>query len=144
MRKIGILLLLILCLFQFISCEKESRREGDIRIEMESEKYTVNEPIPISITNELDITAFHYKCDNYDLTASHFSKRILDNWKEQGIYHICTAQFPSGFWGEIAPSETKVDLIRIKASGIYTLKYTFIIDSDTSYYSSNNFEVINN
>lgn len=142
MRKIRTILFYASILIFCYSCEKENiDGKNSIVIETEKNDYNINNVITISITNNLNENATHFICDNHGLRASHLLKYESEKWIEEEITYGCYQMGPMGFFGTISMSETKIDSISIDNAGLYKLKYTFIIDSDTAYYYSNNFQV---
>ncbi len=134
---------LLLFSILLLSCNKDESILAGIQIESSQDQYNVNDNISISIINRLEETAFHFKCDNFDLSYSHILKYEAANWEINERALICTTFGPMGFWGTINTDELKKDSIHLSDPGLYKLKYTFILDADTSFFYSNKFEVLN-
>jgi hypothetical protein len=144
MRKFVIILLCIPFIILFNSCEKGDTKEiafSTIIIETDKYDYNTNEKVLVSITNNLNVDAIYNKCDNHDLRASYLLIDESNSWLQEELGDRCTTMGPAGFWGTILPSETKKDSTYFENAGLYKLKYTFIINSDTAYYYSNDFQV---
>ena len=145
MKTKNIIFPLVTLIFLINGCEKADEIDKTIKkIEIVTDKnfYNSQEMINASITNQLSDTAYHFKCDNHDLRVNYIVKKESDTWVEEDYPLVCTTMGPSGFWGVIIPSQTKNDSLKIDSQGKYKLKYTFIINSDTTDYLSNEFEII--
>jgi len=143
---IGITFILIVGIIY--SCEKEDSEENiqegkQIEIKTKKDVYDNSEMIHLRISNKLEDTAYHFKCDNYNLEPTYILKKQSDIWVKKELHYICTQMGPMGYFGKLIPSQTKNDSLEIDSTGTYKLRYTFIINSDTSYYTSNMFEVLN-
>jgi len=148
MKTIKIIYFILTCTFLLsliIGCETDEPIDNLRTIEIVTEKneYNINETINISITNYLSDTAKYFKCDNHDLRASHIMKNESGVWTEQKLAYRCTAMGPMGFFGDLPPSQSKEDSIKIDSAGTYKLKYTFIIKGDTTNFLSNEFKILN-
>lgn len=142
MNKISLVSGCMVLFFLIIGCAKENAK-GSIKINTEKTEYVTDEMIYITITNKLNHRASHFKCDNVDLKLSHILKYEFGTWTEEEQFYWCTQMGLTGFHGGISPSQTKYDSVEIETMGTYKLKYTFIISSDTTYYLSNEFKIIN-
>jgi len=144
MKTKNIIFSFAILLFIITGCEKDDEIDNAIKkIEIVTDKnlYDIQEKINVSITNQLSDTAYHFKCHNHDLRVNYIVKKEYYTWVEEDFPLICFAMGPSGYWGMIIPSQIKKDSLNIDSQGTYKLKYTFIIDSDTTDYLSNEFVI---
>lgn len=144
MKTYKTLIGLILIFGIIYSCEKSDTPRVNKSIVIKTDKmvYDTGERMHIDVTNILEDTVRHFKCDNHDLGPSYILKKEPPgDWIEKRIHYICTQMGPVGYWGTILPSQTKKDSLKIDTTGTYRLKYTFIINSDTTYHLSNEFEI---
>ena len=151
-HRIFIFLTLILMIF---GCTKELLNKQDISIESTKTKhsnkiikihtdkniYSPGEMIHVKIKSNLSQTAYHYSCDDVNLKPSHILSYVNGKWQEEAKYYICTTLGPMGFWGKLENIYAKEDSLYINKKGLFTLKYTFIVEPDTLYIESNEFEI---
>ena len=141
LKLIGLNFLLVIC---FSNCEVEfetSTNSNDFTVETNETAYLVGDDININITNDIDETAYHYICDNSDLSYDQILRQTEDDWTEESNVVVCTTMGPMGFFGSLEQHEMKNETIQLDVEGAYKLKYTFIMNADTISYFSNEFTV---
>jgi len=139
MKRLIKIMLCLLTVF-VISCEKESKDSISIKIETGKNEYVVNSEIDVTIKNDLNKLASHFKCDNVDLCPAKILKNENGIWIENEYPVVCTQMGPMGYFGVLDLAETKHDTISLfNETGKFILRYRFVVDSDTLDFDSNEF-----
>ena len=121
-------------------CEKEGKDLITIMIETSKKEYFVNSKILVTIKNDLNKQATHFKCDNVDLVPTKILKKENGRWIENEYPVVCTQMGPMGYFGLLNIAETKHDSITLLNSiGRFKLRYRFLIDNDYMDFDSNEF-----
>ena len=124
----------------FIGCEEVSKDPINIKIETGKNEYVVNTVIDVTLTNNSNKQAQHFKCDNSDLGPFKMLKYENGIWIENYYAILCTAMGPMGYFGVLDISETKHDTLSLyNETGKFKLRYRFIVDNDTLDFDSNEF-----
>ena len=128
----------------FSNCEETAIRtfEENIFIITDQNLYQNAEQINVSIKNNFSEEANHFICDGVDLVYDYILTETTEGWTEQDRITWCTFMGPVGYYGTLGSLETKYDSLIINEPGTYKLTYSFILNSDTLYYLSNEFDVI--
>lgn len=131
---------LSLTIFVF-SCEKESNDSTEtIKISTGKNEYVVNSKIDVTLKNDLNKQAAHFKCDNVDLCPSKILKNENGVWFENEYTVVCTQMGPMGYFGILSIAEIKHDTISLfNEVGKFKLRYRFVADNDTLEFDSNEF-----
>ena len=133
----------ILLFILLVQCKREEVVTKTIEIKTDKTEYQIFEQISLIITNHLEKEASHFSCDQIDIAPSHLvEKDNSENWIENELTYNCTHVGPMGYFGTLLSSAIKNDSTSIEETGTYKLKYTFIIENDTTFYYSNEFSVI--
>lgn len=132
-------------LLLFIQCKKQtySNEDRNPTIEIKTDKniYSISENIATEIVNKTANIIYHFKCDNVNIAPDRIEKFQNNSWFDLNYYVVCTAMGPAGYFGNLLPTESISDTILISKSGIYRLKYKFIIELDTVICKSNKFQI---
>jgi hypothetical protein len=123
-----------------VACEKENTNKTDIMITTGNTEYVVNSMIDVTVKNDLKKQAAYFKCDNVDLCPAIILKNENGLWIENEYPVVCTQMGPMGYFGIIEIAETKYDTLSLfNETGLFKLKYRFVVESDTLDFESNEF-----
>ena len=135
------IIIFILTIF-VIGCEKESKDSLTIKIETGKNEYVVNSKITVTLKNNLNKQAAHFRCDNVDICPAIILKNVNGLWTENEYSVACTQMGPMGYFGTLDIAETKQDTISLfNEIGKFKLRYRFVVDNDTLDFDSNEFLV---
>lgn len=142
MRTMKLLLFLIASSFvmgQIKTQEKATMNEDAITIRTDQSDYKTNSDIAFEFTKKIKKEAFFFVCDNnQSLHPSKVLKYDSGKWIESVAFRICTAMWPSGYFGKIDRKSTQFRAwYKFTEKGKFKLRYRFIIDRDTLDFDSN-------
>ncbi len=154
--KKSLIIYFVLSLFIFSNCkQEETQPDSDpiaktIRIKTTLNQYQANDFIDIVITNELDSLATGFMCDNHYLPPFAIAKQTSSAWNVQAYDVWCTFMGPTGYLAELEAEETVTyenaivdpSMFNNESEGVYKFKYKFIFESDTAFYYSNEFRIL--
>jgi hypothetical protein len=127
-------------------CEKTTMNtnesEKEIVVSTDKKVYSSGEKIAIEVLNKTKNEWNHFKCDNVNIAPDKISKFHSGIWLEFDYFVICTTMGPAGYFALIEPMEMIKDTLMIEEIGKYKLRFKFIAGSDTLFYYSNEFEII--
>ena len=140
--KKTIVVLISSLIFFLTGCEKENIKPLSINIETGKSEYIGSSLIDVTIKNNLNQQASHFKCDNDDLCPSKILKNENDTWVEYGYPVACTQMGTAEYFGILKIAETKHDTLSLTDEfGQFKLRYRFIVANDTLDFDSNAFIV---
>ncbi len=143
MKILNPVLVSIIIIFS-LSCEKTTTNtiESEIVISTDEKIYSSNEKIAFEVLNKTENAWTHFICDNVNIAPDKIVKFHTGTWLEFDYFVICTAMGPAGYFGILEPMDMINDSLMIEEIGRYKLRFKFIAESDTLFYYSNEFVII--